>query len=385
MRAFPGPHAGRAGAHGARPARVVPRDARGRHRRGRRGHDGAAGPRPSARSRACPASRPTRGSATTASSPTRRRWATSRTRRRSSPPSRRPSRDGMDVDQLLRRRAADRPGERRADGGVANVAAAGVVPVISAGNDRDEFGLGSDGSPGTAPEAITVAAVSNNHVFPPALTLDSAGRPDALARSRSTAPARDRVPTAWEQRADARRHRHDHRHRRDARRPPALRAGRTIRTAADDPLPAGSLTGAIALVSRGVCTFTLEGRARAGGRRDRRGASWTTAPARRTAIPVELGRAGRDDRRPRRRAAPRRFMAGSGGRTTVTIGRDAEQIDTGRGGVVTCFSSGGPDGVRAPAQARRGAPGGQILSSTLPNAPAARSPSSTGRAWRRRT
>jgi hypothetical protein len=34
---------------------------------------------------------------------------------------------------------------------VGNIAAAGVVPVISAGNDRDEFGLGSAGAPGTAP------------------------------------------------------------------------------------------------------------------------------------------------------------------------------------------------------------------------------------------
>ena len=31
---------------------------------------------------------------------------------------------------------------------VKNVAAAGVVPVISAGNDRDDYGVGSAGSPG---------------------------------------------------------------------------------------------------------------------------------------------------------------------------------------------------------------------------------------------
>ena len=34
---------------------------------------------------------------------------------------------------------------------VRNVAAAGVVPVISAGNDRDDYGVGSAGSPGTRP------------------------------------------------------------------------------------------------------------------------------------------------------------------------------------------------------------------------------------------
>ena len=57
-----------------------------------------------------------------------------------------------------------------------NVAAAGVVPVISAGNDRDDFGFGTAGSPGTAPDAITVAAVSNTHVFAPALVAFNSAR-----------------------------------------------------------------------------------------------------------------------------------------------------------------------------------------------------------------
>jgi len=38
-------------------------------------------------------------------------------------------------------------------------AAAGVVPVVAAGNDFDQFGYGSVSSPGNAPGAITVAAV----------------------------------------------------------------------------------------------------------------------------------------------------------------------------------------------------------------------------------
>ena len=57
-----------------------------------------------------------------------------------------------------------------------NVAAAGVVPVIAAGNDRDDFGFGTAGSPGTAPSAISVAAVSNSQVFSPALSaFDNSG------------------------------------------------------------------------------------------------------------------------------------------------------------------------------------------------------------------
>jgi hypothetical protein len=61
-----------------------------------------------------------------------------------------------------------------------NVAAAGVVPVISAGNDRDDFGLGSVGSPSNAPSAISVAAVSNLHVFGSELTVTGPGAPAGL-------------------------------------------------------------------------------------------------------------------------------------------------------------------------------------------------------------
>src|SRR4029077_3696694 len=58
---------------------------------------------------------------------------------------------------------------------VHNVAAAGVIPVISAGNDRDDFGLGSVDAPATAPAAISVASVSNAHVFMPTLTVLAPG------------------------------------------------------------------------------------------------------------------------------------------------------------------------------------------------------------------
>jgi subtilisin family serine protease len=44
-------------------------------------------------------------------------------------------------------------------------AAAGVVPAIAAGNDFDGFGRGSVGSPGTAPAAITAAAVTKTKVI----------------------------------------------------------------------------------------------------------------------------------------------------------------------------------------------------------------------------
>src|SRR5206468_1823068 len=44
-------------------------------------------------------------------------------------------------------------------------AAAGVIPVIAAGNDFSDFGFGSVSSPGSAPSAITVAAASSRNVI----------------------------------------------------------------------------------------------------------------------------------------------------------------------------------------------------------------------------
>src|SRR5204862_3291972 len=76
-----------------------------------------------------------------------------------------------------------------------NVAAAGVVPVISAGNDRDDFGLGSIGSPSNAPDAISVAAVSNLHVFGPELTVTAPGAPASLQHIPFAFNAE--VPSTW--------------------------------------------------------------------------------------------------------------------------------------------------------------------------------------------
>src|SRR5207244_1381135 len=42
------------------------------------------------------------------------------------------------------------------------------------------LGLGTVGSPGSAPDAITVAAVSNTHVFDPTLSIRADGAPAAV-------------------------------------------------------------------------------------------------------------------------------------------------------------------------------------------------------------
>ena len=94
---------------------------------------------------------------------------------------------------------------------VRNVSAAGVVPVISAGNDRDEYGLGSAGSPGTAPDAISVAALSNSHVYGPALSVTAPGAADPLTHV-PFVPHRYDAAGLGERRPATRRRRHDHRH-----------------------------------------------------------------------------------------------------------------------------------------------------------------------------
>ena len=58
---------------------------------------------------------------------------------------------------------------------IEGAARAGVVPVVAAGNDFSDFGYGSVSSPGNAPSAITVAAVTTDGRDRELLV----GRPDA--------------------------------------------------------------------------------------------------------------------------------------------------------------------------------------------------------------
>jgi len=67
-------------------------------------------------------------------------------------------RDGMDVINLSLGEPEIEPSRDLVVEAIDAAADAGVVPVIAAGNDFQEFGRGSVGSPGTAPKAITVAA-----------------------------------------------------------------------------------------------------------------------------------------------------------------------------------------------------------------------------------
>jgi subtilisin family serine protease len=69
-------------------------------------------------------------------------------------------RDGMDVINLSLGEPEIEPSRDLVVAAIDAAADAGVVPTIAAGNEYDDFGNGSISSPGSAPKAITAAAVS---------------------------------------------------------------------------------------------------------------------------------------------------------------------------------------------------------------------------------
>jgi subtilisin family serine protease len=245
---------------------------------------------------------------------------------------------------------------------IRNVAAAGVVPVIAAGNDRDDFGFGSVGSPGTAPEAITVAAVSNSHFFGRQLTVVSPtlqgpstlpivptadGFPDSWATAQQTLVDVGRLTGANGKRVD--------RH----------LCGPTSNPNLLRPtLKEDALKGKIALVERGECTFVSKAyRALIAGAiglivSDNRAGDPNP-------IPIQLGfPAGMISDLDGRRIVS--ATASTGGQARITIGASVLEIATGRSGVITSFSSAGPTPFAHLLKPDVSAPGAQVLSSTLP-------------------
>jgi minor extracellular serine protease Vpr len=273
-------------------------------------------------------------------------------------------RDGMDIINFSGGGPESEPRTDAMIETVRNTAAAGVVPVISAGNDRDDFGGGTAGSPGTAPAAITVAAATNVHVFEPQLSVTA---PDAPAFLRS-------IPIANRGNADPNWSIADQ----------TLVDVTTIVAANSQPvdqylcgppndpnderltpLPPGSLQGAIALAWRGRCTFVSKAaRVRAAG-----GIGLVLINNRfgePSSIPVDtVVPAGMISDLDGSRLHDY-LVAGRNGRTTVRIGRQPLELETGRSGVVTFFSSAGPTAFEHRLKPDVSAPGGSILSATLP-------------------
>jgi minor extracellular serine protease Vpr len=270
--------------------------------------------------------------------------------------------DGMNVINFSGGGPESDPAEDAMIPTIKNVAAAGVVPVIAAGNDRDDFGLGTAGSPGSAPDAITVAAVSNLHFFGRALTVVSPALQGL--NPLPVVPTADGVPSAW------------------ATTPQTLvdvgtlkgtngkPADRRLCGPASDPeqlkgtLPAGSLKGKIALVQRGTCSFISK--------------AYRAATAGAIGMIVSDNRSGDPNGIPIAPGFPIAMIAdidgqrlvsataSSGGAARITIGRDQVEIQTGRSGVITSFSSAGPTDFGHLLKPDVSAPGAQVLSSTLP-------------------
>ncbi|HZU20457.1 MAG TPA: S8 family serine peptidase [Gaiellaceae bacterium] len=73
--------------------------------------------------------------------------------------------DGMNVINLSLGEPEVEPSRDLVVQAIDGAAAAGVVPVVAAGNDFSDFGYGSISSPGSAPDAITVGAVDSKDVL----------------------------------------------------------------------------------------------------------------------------------------------------------------------------------------------------------------------------
>jgi len=274
-------------------------------------------------------------------------------------------RDGMDVINFSGGGPETEPANDAMVDVIRNVVAAGVVPVIAAGNDRDDMGLGTVGSPGTAPAAITVAASSNTHVFSPILTVRSSNAPDELERIPIQVAQPNEFPAAL-----------------GSVPAPLIDVGTLTspgggavdrflcgsttdpNNAASTPLSAGAATGLIVLASRGHCTFLSKAE-----RARRAGAAGLilvdNRPGEANGIPIALtlpaGMISDLDG-----ARLRAYLATTHGQAPVTVGRIINRIETGRSGVITSFSSAGLTAFRDDLKPDLTAPGGQILSSTLP-------------------
>ena len=270
-------------------------------------------------------------------------------------------RDGMDVINFSGGGTQTDPANDAMIETVRNVAAAGVVPVIAAGNSRDDYGLGSVDSPGAAPDAITVAASSNTHVFAPSVSIQDARAPVTLRNMPFRTPLPERAFGGWDTRdqtvVDVGSVRGT-----DGRPVDRQLCGVSHPNALDTTLPRASITGTIALVYRGGCAIiTKEIRALVGGAVgmilvDNR-------PGEPTMLPLDIPAGTIADLDG---ARLRDFLASVGGSAAVRFSFAKHELHPGRGGTTMFFSSAGPTAFGHLLKPDVSAPGGEILSSTLP-------------------
>lgn len=271
-------------------------------------------------------------------------------------------RDGMDVINYSGGSPAIDPRSDAMIETVANVTRAGVVVVASAGNDRDDFGFGSTGSPSTAPDAIGVAATSNTHVFAPALAVNDPAAPASVRRIPFRADALG-APSSWGTSDRSLVDVTSITGRNGQPVPTQLCGIGRDPNAGQNPLPNGSLAGQFALISRGRCTFLSKAlRALSAGASalvivDNRNGEPNPIPL---VLPLRAGMISDLDG-----SSLRAYLATRGGRAPIRIGPGVTEIETGRGGMITSFSAGGPTAFGHALKPDVAAPGGEILSSTL--------------------
>ncbi len=242
-----------------------------------------------------------------------------------------------------------------------NTVLAGVVPVIAAGNDREDFGLGTTGTPGSVPDAITVAAVSNSHVFAPALSV--VGGPASLGAIPFQTGGL-KLPAAWTDSSQTlvdvssvlgTDHQPVDSH---------LCGPKADPNGAVGTLPKDSLKGKLVLVDRGLCTFTskAERAALAGAVGvvlvDNRVGEANPIPVQ---LPLPAGMISDLDGR-----NVRAYLDANGGQGPIRVSAAIQELQTNRSGVITSFSSAGPNDFGGDLKPDIAAPGLDVLSSTPP-------------------
>jgi minor extracellular serine protease Vpr len=242
--------------------------------------------------------------------------------------------DGMDVLNLSLGEPEVGPGDDLVEHAIAGAARAGVTTVVAAGNEGDEGGFGTVSSPGTAADAISVAAVTNDRIFGLPLTVQGhAGPPFAVIAGPVA------IPDSW-----------------------GAGLGLHVSSGCGTGGVAGSLllvtlgngctakaavtAGGLAGVAGLVVVTTAQGDPRA---TDADGIVGSTTPA--VIISRRMG------------AELAALVAQAGGGVTVTVGNVTESLGSGNGGLTTTFSSRGPAPISLRLKPDVAAPGEGVLSS----------------------
>ena len=241
--------------------------------------------------------------------------------------------DGMDVLNLSLGEPEVGPGEDLVERAIAGAARAGVTTVVAAGNEGDQGGFGTVSSPGSAADAITVAAVTNDRIFALPLTVVGSTAPPFPVVAGPVA-----IPAAWGTGATLR-----------------VSPGCGIGTGAGDLVlvflskkcTVKQASAAIAVTGgAGLVLATL------GAGDPRNGVAGGLDGGSIPGLVISRRMAGQ----------LQGLVAQSGGAVTVTVGSTTQSLGSGNGGLTTSFSSLGPAPISLRLKPDLSAPGAGVLS-----------------------